>query len=108
MTVKSAQNFFVLVGCNSTEFQCTIETQCISSFYRCDGSFECSDNSDEYDCKQMYNFNMNTVMKLVLHTGPCGSQEFKCDNGQCIKENHHCDGDYECEDESDESGCGIY
>lgn len=51
---------------------------------------------------------MNTVIKLVLHTGPCGSQEFKCDNGQCIKENHHCDGDYECEDESDESGCGIY
>ena len=56
---KECTEFFlnyVLVGCNSTEFQCTIETQCISSFYRCDGSFECSDNSDEYDCKQMYNF----------------------------------------------------
>lgn len=45
---------------------------------------------------------------MMLHTGPCGSQEFRCDSGQCIKQNHHCDGDYECADKSDESGCGIY
>lgn len=32
----------------------------------------------------------------------CSNQEFKCTNGQCIKNTWVCDGDYDCTDNSDE------
>ncbi|KAK3888046.1 hypothetical protein Pcinc_007836 [Petrolisthes cinctipes] len=44
---------------------------------------------------------------------PCNTQDccqarygkFKCSNGQCVSESNKCDGDKNCSDGSDESGC---
>ena len=38
----------------------------------------------------------------------CKLGEFRCQNDVCIDENKHCDGKIDCDDESDEIGCGNY
>ena len=35
----------------------------------------------------------------------CDSDEFTCDNGQCVPLNYLCDTDNDCGDYSDEQGC---
>ena len=35
----------------------------------------------------------------------CDSDEFECDNGECIPEDYECDGVDDCDDDSDEDGC---
>ena len=37
----------------------------------------------------------------------CGTDEFKCDNGQCIKYYARCNNDADCSDGSDETSCGC-
>ncbi|XP_070547897.1 tolloid-like protein 1 [Ptychodera flava] len=36
-------------SCDSDEYQCDND-ECISSIYKCDGEYDCEDNSDELDC----------------------------------------------------------
>jgi len=36
----------------------------------------------------------------------CETGEFACDNGNCIPGSFRCDGDNDCDDNSDEIGCG--
>ena len=38
----------------------------------------------------------------------CRVTEFLCNNGQCIHQDWRCDGDFDCEDFSDESNCRMY
>jgi len=35
----------------------------------------------------------------------CSDRQFTCKNGQCVKKNLRCDGDFECKDGSDEDDC---
>ena len=35
----------------------------------------------------------------------CGDKQFTCKNGECVKNNLLCDGDFACKDESDEDDC---
>lgn len=36
----------------------------------------------------------------------CSEDEFRCNNGQCITGSWRCDGAGDCDDDSDEDGCG--
>ena len=37
----------------------------------------------------------------------CTPDEFKCDDGGCISKSYQCDGVVDCDDKSDERGCGM-
>ena len=37
----------------------------------------------------------------------CNSDEFECDNGQCVASSLRCDGDLACTDNSDERDCAC-
>lgn len=45
---------------------------------------------------------------VAEHSEGCGREEAACHSGQCILRNYLCDGDYDCEDGSDELNCGTY
>ncbi|KAM9425856.1 low-density lipoprotein receptor-related protein 2 [Pholidichthys leucotaenia] len=73
-------------SCGSDEFQCT-DGQCIDIEWRCDGTFDCADNSDELNCPHP----------------SCSSDKFQCvSSGECIPLEFICDGDEDCLDGSDE------
>lgn len=38
----------------------------------------------------------------------CNRDEAACHSGQCVLRKYLCDGDYDCEDGSDELNCGLY
>ena len=42
----------------------------------------------------------------VIDYPQCGSEDYQCDNGQCISNIQHCDLVPDCADASDESLCG--
>ena len=42
--------------CASGQFECN-NGRCISYLWKCDGEDDCHDNSDEADCKYMYDKN---------------------------------------------------
>jgi hypothetical protein len=74
--------------CSDYEFECD-DGYCIDKTKRCDGTFDCADNSDEKQCP----------------TNACknSTQSFQCANFACIAMNLVCDGVNDCGDESDES-----
>lgn len=37
----------------------------------------------------------------------CSESEFRCGNGKCIKGAFKCDGQFQCEDRSDEENCRL-
>ncbi len=40
-----------------------------------------------------------------VFTVQCDDKEFRCRNGKCIQNNTLCNGDVDCNDESDELNC---
>ncbi len=50
------------------------------------------------------------LLLMLLFRGPiaCESYEFECDNGNCISEAAKCNDFDDCDDNSDEDGCGTY
>ena len=47
-----------------------------------------------------------------IGTGPitpkCKSNEFMCEDGECVDGRYKCDGQIDCFDESDEANCREY
>lgn len=44
-------------------------------------------------------------MIIFTHIIACEADQFKCDNGFCIKKYLRCDGRFHCSDRSDEINC---
>ncbi|XP_073701234.1 low-density lipoprotein receptor-related protein 2a [Garra rufa] len=73
-------------GCEAGSFHCGTG-RCIPASQRCDGTTDCSDNSDEIGCPQP----------------TCESAQFQClSDGECIPQHWVCDDEEDCEDGSDE------
>jgi len=75
--------------CNATlQFQCANKL-CVTKLWKCDGSNDCGDMSDESDCYQE----------------TCGETKFQCNNKKCIPRQWRCDMENDCVDNSDEVDC---
>lgn len=64
---------------------------CIPPTRKCDGYFDCRDESDEAGC------NMTS----------CTKDKFRC-NDLCIEKSQKCDHRKDCADNSDEEDCGKF
>ena len=75
-------------NCTSGWEKCADCKQCIFSDFRCDGSPNCADGSDEGENCRNYT---------------CPAHQWKCNDGlQCIDSDYLCDGFSHCLDHSDE------
>lgn len=99
-------------------------TQVVLSKYRCDGTVDCEDGTDEQscDCKtrlaNMYNSSAicDGIMDCRGGTDEVGCSTVKCKSDEsacewpkkCIKRTSWCDGHKDCADGSDENYCGNY
>lgn len=89
--------------CYSYQFQCVDSGRCIPLDYRCNGYYDCSDGTDEFNCE-------HTVAPTTSYT--CPPNYFQCSgwsSGQCFDDLYVCNGIPNCYDRTDENGCdGTY
>ncbi|KAI3370779.1 hypothetical protein L3Q82_007315 [Scortum barcoo] len=77
--------------CAPTFFACANGVHCIIGRFRCNGFSDCCpDGSDEENCSN----------PLV-----CSEARFKCRNGHCVDRSFLCNGQDNCQDNSDEELC---
>lgn len=120
--------------CNTEQaFQCADKSNCIHRTYRCDGSEQCPDKSDEQGCDCSKPKMNQCRFKSFAGEAKCYSDEQKCDGfrdcidgedekncdeckspafhcaaeKKCILSTARCDGITHCSDGSDESNCSC-
>ncbi|XP_030630936.1 low-density lipoprotein receptor-related protein 2 [Chanos chanos] len=126
------QNLRLVKGqCDSSQFQCA-NGQCIDLDWRCDGTKDCTDDSDEHNCPppscNSQQFQCVTggecIPLLFVCDGEpdcsdgsdeqrtcgdqtCSTEQFTCQEGQCIPKEYRCDHIKDCVDNSDENNCNY-
>ncbi|XP_042365557.1 low-density lipoprotein receptor-related protein 2-like [Plectropomus leopardus] len=83
------------LGCHQGQWQCD-DGNCIPDVWRCDGTGDCLDGSDEMDC-------------FALPGSPeCPPGQFPCvDSVGCVDASARCDGQSQCPTGSDEENCAA-
>ncbi|XP_031515866.1 CD320 antigen isoform X2 [Papio anubis] len=117
-------------SCPPTKFQCRTSGLCVPLTWRCDRDFDCSDGSDEEECRiepctqngqcppppglpcpctGVSDCSWRTDKKLRNCSRPaCPAGELRCTlSDDCIPLTWRCDGHPDCPDSSDELGCGT-
>lgn len=79
------------------QIYCAKENECLPLSFKCDGTRDCSDGSDEENCSAVH---------IPIQTSHCEPTEFACNDSFCIPLKLKCDGQPDCLDGSDESVCG--
>ena len=100
--------------CQLNQFQC-VDGTCILSHYECDGSADCPDATDEFDCTHVCNapqtFFRNSSMALFCYEscfpGECICHDlyYQCESGGCVPASRLCDGTANCKQGEDEILC---
>ncbi|KAK8395441.1 hypothetical protein O3P69_006237 [Scylla paramamosain] len=74
-------------ACRPDQVTCG-DGSCLEGSARCDGSSQCSDDSDELNCPTT-----------------CRPDQVTCGDGSCLEGSARCDGSPQCSDNSDELNC---
>ena len=91
--------------CSDWQFTCN-NGNCIYSTWKCDGDIDCPDQSDEVDCDNSTQPLPPPRPQPEFPRGQCNEWMFKCESEQCVPYWWKCDGVPDCDDSSDEFGCG--
>lgn len=116
-------------GCGSGNFRCD-NGYCIPEAWRCDGTKDCLDDTDEigcpprscgsgffrcpaegtcipfsWVCDQDQDCSDGADEQQNCPGTTCSSQQMTCSNGQCIPREYRCDHVSDCPDGSDERNC---
>lgn len=114
-------------SCPTDTFQCLISGYCVPLSWRCDGDRDCSDGSDEEECRiepcaqngqcqpqpalpcscdNISGCPAGSDKKLNCSRPPCQESELRCLRDDiCIPHTWRCDGHPDCPDSSDELSC---
>ncbi|TKS67243.1 Low-density lipoprotein receptor-related protein 2 [Collichthys lucidus] len=118
--------------CELGQFRCGTG-RCIPGDWHCDGTSDCVDDSDEFDCPQVTcdesHFQCLSDGECIPDVWVCDDEEdcedgsderqhcpgrtctsgqFSCSNGACIPREYRCDRLADCSDGSDERDCPQY
>ncbi|KAJ8320481.1 hypothetical protein KUTeg_002068 [Tegillarca granosa] len=91
--------------CEPNEFRCN-NGLCAMKIWRCDGDRDCTDGSDEFNCRENHYFKNLTHKLSVKKETHVSHDEYQCVSGdQCVPASYQCDNENDCQDRSDEIGC---